>query len=269
MSNATALGAAERGAEPSGLRLPDPAAAGPFRPFTTDPGWREAWWWLGVPVVIAVLLIAIYAVAPGWYEAWIHPEGYGALEVGHFLIPLAGFVIAVRLAFRPFVRKRRLVLATAVIGAIGCFYIAGEEHSWGQHLFGWQTPEGWSAINRQDETNLHNIVGPIGIFEKNPRTVLEIGIVLGGLLIPALAPVLPWLRRGRLSLFLPAAAIVPTALGAMLFKLSGMLQNVAGLPALVFRPSEAAETYYYLFILIYLIVFARRIREIEAAEAEG
>lgn len=35
---------------------------------------------------------------------------------------------------------------------------------------------------------------------------------------------------------------------------------------LVFRPSETIETYLYFFILAYLIVFARRIKELEVAE---
>ena len=39
---------------------------------------------------------------------------------------------------------------------IGCIYYLGEEISWGQHYFGWATPEGWSSVNDQQETNLHN-----------------------------------------------------------------------------------------------------------------
>jgi hypothetical protein len=38
------------------------------------------------------------------------------------------------------------------------FVCAGEEISWGQRIFGWETPESWSAKNAQSETNLHNLV---------------------------------------------------------------------------------------------------------------
>ncbi|MGH8531847.1 MAG: hypothetical protein ACREV1_03740, partial [Gammaproteobacteria bacterium] len=41
--------------------------------------------------------------------------------------------------------------------ALACFYFAGEELSWGQHLFGWATPEYLNRINDQGETNIHNI----------------------------------------------------------------------------------------------------------------
>jgi hypothetical protein len=58
-----------------------------------------------------------------------------------------------------------------------------------------------------------------------------------------------------------AAAIVALALKAAdLF-----FQN--GYGKLLQRPSETIETYLYFFILAYLIVFARRIGEIEASEA--
>ena len=43
------------------------------------------------------------------------------------------------------------------------FFVAfGEEISWGQTIFGWETPEAFREINAQGETNLHNIP----IFEK-------------------------------------------------------------------------------------------------------
>jgi hypothetical protein len=42
---------------------------------------------------------------------------------------------------------------------LGCFFFVafGEEISWGQAVFGFSTPETFTQINRQDETNLHNL----------------------------------------------------------------------------------------------------------------
>ena len=243
--------------------LPDPKQAeGPYRPFTSDPGWPEAWWWLGFPLLVAVFSIGASQIAPDWYRSYALPEGYGIIEVVHFVIPLLGLLIAARLLFLPFVRARPMVFAVAAIGAVSCLYIAGEEMSWGQHFFHWNTPEYWALVNRQDETNLHNTYA---IFEKTPRSLLEIGIFIGGLVIPLAAPFAPWLRAFRMSLFLPPAALVPTALGAVLFKLIDRLHQ-GGYSTLVMRPSETIETYLYFFILAYLIVFARRIKELEAAE---
>ena len=118
-----------------------------------------------------------------------------------------------RLVFDPFLRARPFVLTVSIIGALSCFYIAGEEMSWGQHFFHWNTPEYWAEVNRQQETNLHNTYA---IFEKTPRSILELGIAIGGLGVPLAAYFYP-LRACRVSLFLPATALLPTAMGAMFF----------------------------------------------------
>jgi hypothetical protein len=51
--------------------------------------------------------------------------------------------------------KRNLVFF--ILGTF-CFIACGEEISWGQRIFEIQTPDFLKKINRQDETNLHNIV---------------------------------------------------------------------------------------------------------------
>jgi len=44
---------------------------------------------------------------------------------------------------------------------------SGEEISWGQRIFGWETSEGYGQVNRQNETNLHNLKPFRGIFSPN------------------------------------------------------------------------------------------------------
>lgn len=244
-----------------GASLPDPERrTGPFKPFTADPGWSEAWWWLAIPAALALFLIAAYAVSREFYATWILPEGYGFLELGQFFIAVAGMTVALRLLFRPFVRARKLVFAFGCLAALSCFYIAGEEMSWGQHFFHWETPEYWAELNRQQETNLHN-TRPL--FGKKPRALLESGILAGGLILPLLAVFYPAIRANRWSLFIPPGAIVPVALGAALFKGMDALLKTVHVPSLVQRPSEATESYLYLFLLFYLILFTRRIGELE------
>jgi hypothetical protein len=123
------------------LPLPDPKIPqGPYRPFTSDPGWSEVWWWLGLPVLACVVLVAISHSAPNWFASWVLPEGYGILEVSQFATLLAAFAIAFRLLCKPFVRQRPFVLLVTIIAALTCLYTAGEEMSWGQHFFHWNTP---------------------------------------------------------------------------------------------------------------------------------
>lgn len=108
------------------LHLPHPAIQGPYRPFTNDPGWSEAWWWLSVPVLFAIWLVLTWRIAPTWYSEWVIPEGYGILEFSQFATMLVALMVAVRLLIRPFVRKRPFVLIVTIIAALSCLYTAGE-----------------------------------------------------------------------------------------------------------------------------------------------
>ena len=214
-------------------------------------------------MLIALFVIISFWTAPDWYDKWVIPEGYSVLELSQFIILLIGLAIAVRLLFTPFVRKRPFVLTVTIIGALTCLYTAGEEMSWGQHFFHWNTPEYWALVNRQGETNLHNTYA---VFEKWPRAILELGIAIGGLLVPLAAAFFPAVRANRMSLFLPAAALVPTAIAVFAFKFGDLTQQKGYMGELLLRPSETIEILLYFFILAYLIVYARRIKELEAAE---
>lgn len=242
--------------------LPDGTSAeGPFRPFATDPQANELWWWLALPILIAIGLTGSYALNPEFYNTRILPEGYGALELAQFFVALAAMILAGRLLFRPVVRQNRLLFIFCLLSTLACLYIAGEEHSWGQHFFHWETPDYWSQINRQQETNLHNT---LHLFDKKPRLLLELGVLIGGVLIPIAARFRPHIRYMRWSLYFPASAMMPTALCALLFKITDSLQDAFGVYPLAARPSESIELYLYLFILFYLVVLTRRIGELEA-----
>ena len=254
MAEHQGLRAADDRLEP---KRPDPARSGPYLPFTSDPQWSEAWWWLGFPILVALLSLISFTLNPTWYAKWVNHETFGILEVTHFILPLIGFVIGARLLFSPFVQRRPLVILVTMLSVLSCLYIAGEEISWGQKFFGWDTPEFWKGINLQHETNLHNVSRS---FDQRPRSVLEFGIAIGGLLIPLAAAFDPRVRANRFSLFLPAAALLPTALGVIAFMLV-RAQNARG-AFKGFDVNEVIETYLFFFIFAYMLVFARRLREL-------
>lgn len=243
------------------LPLPDPkAASGPFRAFT-DPGWCEAWWWLGLPIAVAVFITVAYAISPDWYRHWIVREGIGFLETAQFILMVVGFAITVQLLFSRYVWQRPFMLAVTILAALSCFYIGGEEVSWGQHLFFWDASHLITAENHGGEFSVHNMYG---ILERAPRTVLEIGVYLGGILVPLWCVFTPKLRASRLAVFLPAAILAVPAIGALIFKFVDVLGHQGLIPTIVGRPSEAIEFYLYFFMMAYLIVFDRRIAALEA-----
>ena len=216
----------------------------------------SAWWWLALPLVLAVALIFVPRLAPEFTATWLDSER-GLVELSHVLIPLAGMVIALRCLQLPALRSRPWLLAWVVLAAIGCFYTAGEEASWGQHFLLWSTPETWSNLNDQNETNLYNVSS---WFDQKPRTLLEIGIIVGGIILPIASRLRAELRRSRFGMIVPPLLCMPTAVLAEVTRLPERIAGKLGGEDPIFpRASEVQELYFYLFVLFYLIVLRRRI----------
>ena len=56
----------------------------------------------------------------------------------------------------------KLIKTFIFLKILALTYFLGEEISWGQHFFNWQTPTLFSDYNNQNETNLHNISNLLG-----------------------------------------------------------------------------------------------------------
>jgi len=68
------------------------------------------------------------------------------------------------------IHKRNLLIRIfLMIYLLGLIYYFGEEISWGQHFFKWETSEFFSNYNNQNETNIHNISN---LFDQFPRTLV-------------------------------------------------------------------------------------------------
>lgn len=223
----------------------------------TDPDHLSAWWWLVLPLAVALALSLTHLWARPFYRVWIGSESRGLLELSHVILPLAACVVAVRILLLKQVRGRPLLTLWVAVAAAACFYIAGEEASWGQHYFNWATPEAWMAISDQGETNLHNTSSWL---DQKPRLLLELGVIVGGILVPLAALWRPAIRRGPLAVILPPLLCLPSALLAEGVRMSERLASSLGdKPYLFHRPSEVQEFYFYLFTLLYLIVLRRRL----------
>lgn len=165
-----------------------------------------------------------------------------------------------RALFAPSVAFKASTILWLVIFGLGCIYFLGEEISWGQHLFGWATPESWMEVNDQGETNLHNTSGWL---DQIPRTVLTIGIIVGGLLCPLLRK---WHgeNRGRkgeafLIHFLPGWNCVIGAACVVGIALLGVLHRSTEYAWLDIRVGEVKESLIAMFLLIYIVDFGQRL----------
>ena len=210
--------------------------------------------WLWIPIALIIAQIAIEILVPHELKGALHSEG-GPHETLQFIFALGGFIIALlclkALAKNP---KPFLIFWTSCF-AFGCFYIAGEEVSWGQHILGWATPEFWSGVNDQNETNLHNTSSWL---DQKPRLILLIGVVVGGLIIPCVQKFKPGLLPKMFETIYPPAILTPTAALAIGIKLIDKIDETLPETVILSRASEVEELYLFYFVLLYLVILRRR-----------
>ena len=113
----------------------------------------------GMPV-LAILIVIIQLLAPEFAANLIRKESWPFYRTGIFIkvaLQLVGIVMFIVIARKYAAKHNWLAMATAILVALVLFVMAGEELSWGQRIFGWATPELFTNINEQSETNLHNL----------------------------------------------------------------------------------------------------------------
>ena len=121
-------------------------------------------WQLGVYALFYVFTVAVIGLtsyAPGQSQLLRKMT----IENSFYeLSSLAVLVILNIYCLRQFVRFRELEtvpvfmkLSWLIIGILA-FLVAGEEISWGQHIFGFSSGDYFLEHNRQQETNLHNFI---------------------------------------------------------------------------------------------------------------
>jgi hypothetical protein len=79
------------------------------------------------------------------------------LEWPQFVGFAAASIFAFACAWRLRKAGRPLLALAFLAFGIGCIFGAGEEIAWGQHVFGYGTPERLEEINEQKEVTVHNI----------------------------------------------------------------------------------------------------------------
>jgi hypothetical protein len=222
----------------------------------------DLWWSAYLPLAILAGVLVTHTFARDFYVAHVLPEGFGFLELTQFFLAAGAAILSARALRFGVVKGSTLLWIAIVFFALAAFYIAGEEHSWGQHFFNWNTPAYWSEINRQQETNLHN-TSPW--FNQRPKLLFDNAMFIGGLLVPFIQVWTGYFRRPLLALLTPPLAIAPAALIALSFKVVDDLgKSVVG-EQIFTRPSEVVETFQYLYMLYYVVVLTRRLTALDAA----
>jgi hypothetical protein len=209
---------------------------------------------VGVVAVIAVLSFVIKTPFRDVFR-FVTAED-SLLEWPQFLFIFSASIIFGWLGIQ-FVRQgQQAVGLVYLLLALGAFFVAGEEISWGQRIFGWSTPDTLDAINHQGETNVHNIRWVQTAF----GYVLLLGAAYG-----TLAPIAEarfWRGPARPALnflFIPPLCAVPAFLMPFGYKLFRTL-IWPGTDFTVVKFGEAPELCLYFGLLMFAWLNLRHLR---------
>lgn len=219
--------------------------------------------WLWFPPLLAAVVLGVKYFAPSLYDSVIEGE-LGLTELATPVVALLGVWFGVQTVLASRGRVPPLYTLWLIGTTLGCFYFAGEELSWGQQLFKWDTPAEIAALNDQQETNLHNMSS---WFDQKPRLLLELWVLFGGIVVPLrrlMGKPSPYAQGSFFDWFWPGLDCLPTALLAIAIKLPERYKKIMGIESLPFeiRWSEPQEYYFALFLLIYLLAARARLRQL-------
>ena len=171
-----------------------------------------------VMALIAATLVAtvvIYAWDRVFFTMVFAAED-GTVETGTALFLLVASLVLGKNAIALNAQGRRGVAALTLFYALLFFLAAGEEISWGQRIIGWESSEFFQENNKQDETNLHNlIVFGTQLTKTLFGPILTAVILVYLVVLPLLyvrtdrvqrlsdrfAVPVPWLKHGIIALF--------------------------------------------------------------------
>jgi len=217
------------------------------------------WLWLWLPILVA-LFPYVMRVINVESDRYVFGE-LGIIENFTFIVLAVAIVLGILSISKMKSFEFPVFKLWLILLVIGCIYYAGEEISWGQHWFGWATPEGWLDVNDQGETNLHNTSA---LLDQVPRLLLTIAAVVGGVLIPGY---FLW-RHIKLSVnnfyawLWPTYVNIPTCLLAVLVSLHEKAYKLfdTTVPHLLdIRAGETKECLLAMFLFMYIASFYKRL----------
>jgi hypothetical protein len=131
---------------------------------------------LAIPFGVALSGVLAALAGKNVYK-WLTMED-GFAEDMQVLFYFLAFVLCIIITRKIWGSDDKIVKILYLGLCFGLFFLIGEELNWGQRMFGWQTSASFAAINKQDETNLHNIYGVGATFKWIQLLVGTYGTIL-------------------------------------------------------------------------------------------
>jgi hypothetical protein len=180
-------------------------------------------------------------------------SGFVELSTALFLFIGIGFCVS-SITVAQQLDSSKMIKAWLLVLIAGAAYFALEELSYGQHIFGWGTPEGLRELNDQQETNLHNVHA---LFDQVPRALLTLGILVGGIILPLYRQLRsrPLREDARFYWQWPTMDCVTVGLLVILIRPIFTVFETD-----VISTGETKEQFFALFIMLYCLSLHARLR---------
>ena len=154
----------------------------------------------------------------GGYNPLIWEEN-GIVEFTQVILLFLSITILLRYIKFYLKDLKRFFQIILILYLLGLTYYFFEEISWGQHLFFWVTPDFFSKLNSQNETNLHNMSN---LLNELPRTLLLLFCSLSFLFAKLINS-----RSKYLSLFLfPNSKLIYISFLILIFVLPDLILDI-------------------------------------------
>ena len=137
---------------------------------------------LFAPILIFLIFLIINQLNPTFFSEFFQGEK-GFIENGTFFILLISIITNFSVIKKIKTKEYNIQYFLMIIFLIGLVYFAGEEISWGQHWFNWETNNFFKNFNDQSETNFHNMSS---WFDQKPRLLLTYFVIITGIFCPFL-----------------------------------------------------------------------------------
>lgn len=210
-------------------------------------------WWLYLPVLFFGLryAVALFTNSSTGIESWFRHE-LGIVESLTVIFLVIAIFCTVNMIVRFGKSLDPLLRVFLVFYLMGCIYFAGEEASWGQHWFGWETGEYFQDINTQGETNFHNTSVWL---DRIPKGTVSLLIFIGGIVIPLLFRYKSWKidYQSRWWWLWPTLVCTPTAIFATITTWPSKIERFSGWNFYFAQAQETKEFYIAYFFLLFIV----------------
>ena len=228
--------------------------------------------WFFSPILITLIIFIVKFLNINFFISYFKGES-GIIENGTFFVLFFSIIITCSVLTK---LKKKINLKNLyfiiIVFLIGLIYFTGEEISWGQQWFDWETNEFFKKNNDQSETNFHNISS---WFDQKPRFLLTYFVIIAGITCPLLNRKNIFNENKLRFWIYPTIYCFPTSLVCLFYYLldnsykflcygtPGIDINCKYLPILLhIRTSEIIELYISLFLLIYILSINSRLKKI-------